>query len=214
MRIGTNLITLLLFGTLLNGCAPIFSELQSARTVGKGNIELTPHFSSTDFYEQLAPNGVQNHLGLQVANGLSDRLDLRTRYEFVWPKGFDLSSGTNVVSLGLKYGLAPDRVAIYLPVGRALGEGSSQSWEIQPTLLFTQPIIPRELELTFAPKYVAVLCESCADLYAINLGLSVGSDVRRWSIRPEYGLAFQEGDPDFFGQFSLGFSWNLTATKK
>ena len=47
-RLGLSLFSLLLI-LLINGCAPIFSEMQSARTVGKNNIEATASFSSVSF---------------------------------------------------------------------------------------------------------------------------------------------------------------------
>lgn len=189
----------------LQSCAPVFSELQSARTVGKNRFELTPSYSTVSFTSDKETDGIQNHLGLRAAYGITPKLDLRFAYERIWPKEEgEFSDGVDVVGIGPKVSLVENMVAVSLPVGRALGEDSKDSWQFHPTLLLTLPAVPDKFDITLAPKYLFTFCEDCEDLVAVNLGLALSSDLKKWAIRPEYGMLFNPGEEGHFGQFSLG----------
>lgn len=203
------LITIKVIGYLLvlQSCAPVFSELQSARTVGQNHVEVTPSYTSTSVTSEGETAGIQNHLGIQVAYGITDFLDFRARYENIWAKGGGLFEGSiSVIGFGPKVSIVENRVAFSLALGRALGEGSSETWQLHPTLLLTQPIIEDKIEATLSPKYLITFCEGCDNLFAFNLGLSLSSDLEKWAIRPEYGILLPPGGGGFYSQFSLGIS--------
>ncbi|MTB50646.1 hypothetical protein [Lewinella sp. W8] len=189
-------------------CAPVFSDLQSARTVGQGNHELTPSYSSVSASNDGETQGVQNHLGLQYALGLSDKVDLRLRYEYIWAKGDDsFENGVHVLAAGPKFSLVKDRVAFFLPVGKPFGEDVEDApWQIHPTVLLTAPLVPQKFDLTLGTKYIIVLEEGVDGLLAFNLGAAISSDVTKWAIRPEYGRLYNPGEMGSFGQFSIGFT--------
>jgi hypothetical protein len=199
--------------TLYN-CAPVFSELQSARTVGKDRIEITPSYSTVSATEDGETEGLQNQLGLQLAYGLTDKIDIRARYERIWGKDGSLSDGVDVAGLAGKFSLVEDKIAFNALVGRAFGEESSETWEFQPSIIFSQALVKNKLEATIAPKYLMTFCEDCDNFLAFNIGLALGDDLNRWSIRPEYGMLFNPGESGFYGQFSLGFSVAFDAFKK
>jgi hypothetical protein len=175
-------------------CVPVFSDLQSARTVGAGQVELTPFASIND---------AQTEYGANLAVGLTQTIDLRARYEYLTMGD---GEGTGVFGIGPKFGLVPGRIAAFLPVGNALNPDYSDNWQFQPTLLFTQPIVEDKFEATLSPKYLVYFCESCGGFFATNLGFAWGKDLNRWALRAEYGRIFDEGG---VGQFSMGFSFNL-----
>ncbi len=192
---------------LFNGCAPIFSEMQSARTVGKGNIELSGGLSFVSFTEDRETDHVQNHIGLQAAYGLSDAVDLRARYEYLWID--DDGGKANIFGLGPKFSLLTDRIAGYLPIGFAFGEDiedSSDSWQIHPTLLVSIPVVDF-LEINPSGKVLIPFHEDGETLIAFNLGLGLSLN-NRLTIRPEYGMLFNPGESGHFGQFSIGFTIN------
>ncbi len=214
LRITAFLLVLIALYFILPGCAPVFSELQSARTVGEGNYEFTPSYSSVNFSNDGETEGIQNHLGVQIAYGISDKWDLRARYERVWLKGDmdtdgGIGEGWDVIGIGPKYSVIKNKFAVALPIGRALGMDTEDTWEIHPTILLTAPIIMDKVEITFAPKYLITLCDGCEDFMAVNVGLSLSSDLNRWAIRPEYGHLYNFGEDGHYGQFSIGFSWLL-----
>jgi hypothetical protein len=117
------------FSLFFYSCAPVFSELQSARTVGKNRFEATPSYSYITYSEEGETDGIQNHLGTQAAYGISSKIDVRLRYEYIWLKDDDFTGGTHVLGIGPKFGILENIIAFSLPVGRAFGEGTEETWE-------------------------------------------------------------------------------------
>jgi hypothetical protein len=152
------------------------------------------------FYYEYDILGFQSHSGLQGAYGLSDKVDIRFRFEYIG------IGGIGVLGIGPKLSLVQDIIAFYLPIGRAIGEGTRQSWQTHPTLLLTLPVVKNKIDLTLSPKYLISFCESCGNLVAANVGLAISKDVTRWAIRPEYGVLFDPGESGRVSHFSLGFS--------
>jgi hypothetical protein len=198
---------------ILQGCAPVFSELQSARTVGDNRVEFTPSISTVDYTEDGEREGLQNHIGLQAAYGITDKIDIRARYERIWIKEEGIDEGVSVFGIGPKFSLLENKIALYIPIGRAFGDETEETWQIHPTLLLTYPAVEDKLDITLSPKYLITLCEGCEDLIAVNLGLSFGNDLKQWSIRPEYGILFNPGESGYFGQFSIGYSTTFGGNK-
>jgi len=79
-RLTYSCLLIITFVFFCQSCVPVSSELQSARTVGEGNIEITPSYSSTNISIDQESENVQSHLGFQAAYGLSEKLDIRFRY--------------------------------------------------------------------------------------------------------------------------------------
>ena len=192
-------------------CAPVFSDLQSAKLVGKGNFETTPNFTTTSFSDEGETDHVQNHFGVQFGYGLSNRIDLKARYEYIAIPNEDETLKANIFGIGPKISLLKDRIAAYVPVGFAFGgdvDGIDE-FEIQPTLLFTVPV-GKYLEIN--PSVKGIIGE---EFYcAFNLGLGLSTNLNRYVIRPEYGILLNPGESGMVGQFSIGttiyFSKNLS----
>ena len=191
---------------LIPGCVPVFSELQSARTVGQNRIEIAPSFSSVHYSEEGETDGAQNHMGMQVAYGITPNIDVRARYEYLWTINDAFEEGVHIFGIGPKFGIVKDKIAFYAPIGRALGEDYKDSWQLHPTLLLTLPVMRDKIDITLSPKYLLLFCEDCDDLIAINLGLSFSTNLHKWAIRPEYGLLFDPGESGYYGHFSIGLS--------
>jgi hypothetical protein len=187
---------------LMAGCAPVFSDLQSARLVGKARVEATPSVSAL-YYSDSSTDHVENHAGVQLATGVLDRVDLRLRYEYA----FDV--GVNVVGFGPKVALVKDRLALALPVGFAFGGGvdSGKSWQIHPTLITTAPL-GRNAEWNSSFKVMIPLSggEGNDTLLAVNTGFGLSSNLDRWVVRPEVGLCYNPGDKGHFTQASVGLT--------
>ena len=195
----------LVLSTMVSACAPVFSDLQSAKLVGKGAVEVTPGFSSVSFADGDSGH-VQDHAGLQLATGVHDKVDLRVRYEHVWVDG---GGGVNVLGFGPKVQLFRNYAALYVPVGFAFGSDidSGKTWAVHPTLLITGQIHPN-VELNWSGKYLVPFSEDAGDdLLAFNLGLGLGPADSRWAIRPEFGWLIDPGEDGHFTQFSIGVSW-------
>jgi hypothetical protein len=187
-----------------SACAPVFSDLQSARLAGPGRVEVTPTASTVDFTDEDESDDVQNEFGVQVAHGVHERVDLRYRYVAVDVDG----EIVNVVGFGPKVGLVKDHLALALPVGFAFGSGidSSESWEIQPTLIGTLPVT-RNFDVTAAGKVIyPFAAEEPETFVALNVGLGLGpSD--KWVVRPEVGFLWDPGEGGHYRHLSIGFSY-------
>jgi hypothetical protein len=199
------LVPALALAALLPSCAPVFSEMQSAKLVGKGNVELTPSASAVLSSGGGETEHVQDHLGLQVATGVADKVDVRARYEHVRVEGGD--GGVHVLGGGPKIALVKDKVAVYVPVGFAFGEDieAGDTLQVQPTLLLTAPISSR-FELNGSAKYIHPFDADSDDLVALNVGVGLSADLERWAVRPEVGILKNPGEEGSFLQFSLGVS--------
>lgn len=183
-------------------CAPVFSDLQSARTLPRGKVEVTPHGTSTWGADDDDSDHIQNHLGAQAAVGLSDRVELRARYEHI-----DIGDeGANVAALGPKVALVPDRLALHAPVAVAFaGDSDSAAWAAQPALIASFPV-SNLVELNPAVKYTIPIDD--ADGFrglALNLGLGLGPRDGVFVLRPEVGVMFARDDVRYY-QASVGVS--------
>jgi hypothetical protein len=181
----------------VGACAPVFSELQSARLVGVGRTEITPTATANFYSGDGETDHVENHFGAQLATGLSERADIRLRYV--------RAPGVNVVGVGPKVSLLKDRLAAAMPVGFAFGSDIdvSQTWQIHPTLLFTQNL-SRRAELNLSAKSLIRL-EGGDTQWGLDLGLGLG-DLDDWIVRPEVGILFDPRDDGHYLQASLGFT--------
>jgi hypothetical protein len=198
-------VALVLAG-MVSGCAPVFSDLQSAKLVGRGRVEVTPGFSSVSSSSGGESDHVQDHAGVQLATGVLEGVDLRVRYERVKVED---SPGINVLGFGPKVRLFEGWAAVYVPIGFAFGGGSDagKTWSVHPTLLLTGQLHP-SVEWNWSAKYLVPLHEEGGDnLLAFNVGLGLGPAEGRWTIRPEYGMLLDPGEDGHFNHFSIGFSF-------
>ena len=206
-RIRTLFIALyvLILSILFQNCAPVFSEMQGARLVGKDNHELTAGYTSVSVSDDDDSEGLQEELGLQYAYGLSDRTDFRFRYSHISLENSDYSF--NVIGFGPKFSIKKDVAAFYLPVGFAFGEDIevSESWQIHPTLLYTLPL-GKNFELNPSAKALIPVGNDGDILVAFNLGAAFSTDFSKWAIRPEFGYMFNPGEEGHFTQISIGLS--------
>lgn len=193
-------------------CAPVFSDLQSAKLVRPGGVELTPSASRVGFSEDDEEDSghIQDQFGVQLGVGVHEAVELRGRYEHIKVTG-EGGPSFEVVGFGPKVRLVKDRVALYVPVGRAFGGPEESelgdSWAVHPTLLLTLPA-HRTVEVNASAKYLVPLNENGGDnLVALNLGLGLGPDLDKWAIRPEVGVLLDPGESGHFYHFSLGLSF-------
>ena len=202
----TSLAAVLALILSLSAC--VTSDLQSARLVGPGKFEVTPSYTMASFSGDGETERTTNQFGIQVARGLTPRIDLRLRYEYI-----DIVSereeGFSILGFGPKFGVVEDRLAIHAPVGFAFGgnvDDSSESWLFRPTVLFTHTISD-QAEITTAGKGVVWLNDDdIDDLLGASLGLGLSSDLDRWVVRPEFGFLRNPGEEGTLWHWGVGFT--------
>jgi ATP-dependent Lhr-like helicase len=209
-RIGPVLAVPIL-GAALSACAPVFSDLQSAKLVDPGHVEVMPSASYVGFSADDSDSSghVQDQFGVQLGVGLHPAVELRGRYEHVSVVGENTPS-VEVFGIGPKVRLVKDRLALYVPVGRGFGGGDDNnledSWAVHPTLLFTVTA-HRYIEVNASAKYLIPLSSNGGDdMVAFNLGLGLGQ-LQRWALRPEVGLLINPGDSGHFYHLGLGLAF-------
>lgn len=204
---------LLVIALLMQSCAPVFSDVQSARTAGDDCWEITPVFTNVNYTERGTVTGLQNHIGIHAAYGITPRIDVRIRYEYIWLK--HENADLHIIGMGPKFSLLENKIAFHLPFGFAVGKHLGNTLQVHPTLLFTFPLVEENIEVTLAPKYLITACDDCEDVFAVNLSAALSTHLSRWAIRPEYGILFNPGYRGFVGQFSIGLSFSFgTAASK
>lgn len=214
MSISNKLSLFLLTAISISSCVPVFSDLQSARTIGKSRVEVTPSVSKVSMTDNSQKLDLQSHYGVQLGYGLSNTIDLRFRYEHIglsnvisYP-GLTYQTSFNVVGFGLKASVIPKILSIYLPIGKEMSSNGSKTTMIQPTIFVTAPLIKEKVEFTFAPKYIYLLENTDTKFIAFNFGLALSSNLNQWAIRPEYGVMVSNdsGTSGYYSHFSLGLS--------
>ncbi|MDQ2658064.1 MAG: hypothetical protein M3Y60_11650 [Bacteroidota bacterium] len=196
---------------IFSSCAPLFSDMQSARMVGRKQFEVTPGYTFAGYSGEGISEGISNFAGLQMAYGLSDNVDLRFRFEHTWlarqlREEIGGAGDENLVAFGPKINLARDRSALFLPI--SVGGGFVG---MQPTFLFTIPVVPGRIDFNPSVKHLINICESCwQPLVALNAGFAFSSDITKWAIRPEYAVLYNLNAPGHYSNFSIGLSLNLT----
>ena len=189
-------------------CVPPFSELQSARTVGRGHSEVTPSFSMVRSSED-GSSFEQRQFGVHAGVGLTERMDLRMRFERITAEeDGEETTAVYVLGAGPKFGLVPDRVALYIPVGFAFGSDIEvgETFQMHPTLLATLPVT-QGLDVTGSAKVLVPIASEGDPLLAFNLGLGIGEGRGPVVLRPEVGMLIDPGEDGRFWQFSLGLSY-------
>ncbi len=211
------LIHVLLIATVGSSmrCAPLASEMQGARLVGRKHVEITPGYSSVQFAqkeprtrEEVVPESTGKVMGIQLAYGVSDKVDFRARVEQITFRNVT----TTVFAIGPKVSLIKDRVALYAPLWFV----DFKPAQLQPTVLFTLPLVRSKIE--FNPSVKSILSVGGYDpnnglMVAVNTGLAISTDTRKWALRSEYSIVHDVKNSCYYRSFSIGLSIHLSALR-
>ena len=161
---------------LLVGCATNVADFQDAKLEGKGNYKITPG------YTQL---GKLSSVSVQYAYGMSNKFDLRLRYDYTM-------SGLHTYGLGIKTELMKDSFALYLPIHISMNyELESGNTYFFPTFLSTTPL-SSSVDLNISFKYYMQLQQTI-------LGMNINEEIDGYGFDTNFlvfnfGLGFQNRD--------------------
>lgn len=199
----------------LSGCYT-YSSFQSARMLEPKDISVTPSFTFNTFQDDGEWDRIANQFGGQVAVGIHPRLGASARYERIGltnESDGDITSDDdfdyNYAELGLKLGVLPDRLALYVPVGLFYGENieEEEAWQMHPTLLATLPAGPR-VDLNASAQMQIFFQEDMDNLIALDLGAGVHA-TPKVTLMPEVGMLFNPGEEGFFFSYGLGLAFRF-----
>jgi len=188
------------------GCfLPPAANVQDARMVGQGNVRAAGFWSGLNGTEE--DEKAADEFGALLGVGLGEKSELQLRVERI--DLADEDDGYQFMSLGPKFGLVEDQLALLVPFGFYFGEDieMADTFQIQPAILGTIPV-SQAFEVNASGR-VALPFDSDLFTWAIfGFGVGFSPDLDRWAILPEisYSIALDEEDADSYFGYGLALT--------
>lgn len=196
-----NLIILLslVFMLSLQACfVPVNSVYDTARMLDKKESSAGLNYSryyavDFDIFDD-DENGMvnyNNNFGLAFRYGLSEKLNMSVRYEYLYTRseieflGETFSDNMNYLELGLKMRLIEDKLALGLPLGMYLYE-EAFSAALHPRLFYTIRKNDK-FDFTITPNVLLLIGDGVQIIPGLCLGVGFSNNLNKWAIRPEIG---------------------------
>jgi len=177
-----------------SGCfVPPTAIMQSARVPEKGEMRITPYYSSVKESGAGGSEDLVDQFGFLF--GISaGNTEWQLRYERTQFSGEN--DGYNFTSIGPKIAWFDNRFAFMIPAGLYWAEGvGGDTFQIQPGFIGTVPI-DRYVELSAAARYILAPSTDVDDWAILNFNAGLSSDVTRWAVIPEIGISWDVSTPD------------------
>ena len=220
--LSNSLVSLLLFSSIaaalficlwaFSGCvsvAPVNSSFESAKTLGKGNVELAGNYSSysvrgTNYEGEKESYKTNNNFGFRLGFGVGEKVDLKFRYERLVPadkESREEVKGVNYFAFTPKFAIYKKYIAGFTDAGMYTyrandGSYSDVVWFVSPRMAFTYPS-GKYFDLTISPKLDFYLGDGVSVNWGVNLGCGLSFNLDKWAIRPEIGIMKSFDDKTF-----------------
>lgn len=220
-----------LLATISQSCvAPVNSLFDNASMLEKraskihGNVS---HYrgAGKDVEKKWIDEGSNTNIGLAYTYGLSNKVNLAARYEFLNGRTYeDNSFGAyesyknigHYLSVSAKIRIKDKKMAVLIPVEfyfLSAGDESITTQTASPQFIYTYEIINSKLDVTIAPKIVIPLSETFTEndyipFTGLNIGLGLSKNLSKYSLRPELGILF---NPQSISGFNYNFGFGFTA---
>ena len=211
------------FSIIIFDCAPITSEMQSAKTLGQGGMEIS--FNSGKISMQSEPSDdemeldidgeVQSNSGASFAYGATDNIDLRARYESIEITAMPSEVASfSMLSFGVKYGILEDQLALYVPytIYSSDDDSTDAAKVISPALLYTYTF-KDNYELTPSVQYILPVGDTADDndpglAYNLGFGYHIND---KFTLRGEWGqfIPSESEDNAKFLHTTFGLTYRL-----
>ncbi|MEZ5031969.1 MAG: hypothetical protein R2787_11255 [Saprospiraceae bacterium] len=183
--------------TMTTACfTPINTTFDSARLLDRGEIEIQGSGSLYHYYGAKINDPVfdaNRNLGAAIGIGLSDRINMRLRYEYL-KSGFSSNlfgeeirlNDIQYMELSGKVRLIKDKLALTMPLGVYSSNGAS-FYSIDPRLTYTYRL-NNLFEASLIPKVHLLFVDGeAAAMPGVSVGFGISSNLDKWAIRPEFG---------------------------
>lgn len=229
MKTATTIISIVVISATLFSCAfaPINNQYEKAGTLKKGNIELSGNYTSYSITGDGESAKSNDNVGFRAGYGLSDKFDIKIRYERLVPaKGFedggfnDEIKGINYISIVPKIALIPEKLSLLIPLSHYSykdlynGEVTKEKLNsIAPLLIYTISNNRNKADYSFGLKADYIFGNDGGTvLLGTTIGAGFSNDLRKWAIRPELGAIFPGGGAIL--SYGIGFQFIIPANKK
>jgi hypothetical protein len=202
---------------------PVLNSYEKAGTLGHGNAEAAVSYTgyNTTAYERSAHT--HNNVGFRVGYGLSERFDLKVRYErftSVLRQG-ERVPAANYYSLIPKVALVPGSLSLSTPLsqytykevvdGKAYSHGVNS---IASQLHYTYTFPRDRIDVTGGLKADFVYGQRGSQkehdlLLSTSLGAGFSTDVNKWAIRPEVGFLYSAANVTTYVTYGVGVQYTI-----
>lgn len=213
MNLPQSVYLICLFSFFFFSCAfaPVNNQYEKAATLKQGNIELAGSFTGYSAGGVGGTVATNNNFGFRAGYGISDKVDLKFRYERLSPRdGFDSEdvfdegniTGVNYFSIIPKFALIPEKLSLLVPLSHYSfkeeidgKENSGTMNSIAPQLIYTLTSAKNKSDFSFGLKADCLLNNNGGGgvLLGTIVGAGFSSDLSKWAIRPEVGALFIGG---------------------
>lgn len=213
---------------LISGCvsmAPVNSAFERAKTLEKGEFEFMGNYSSyylrgEDENDEKVTEKVNNDFGFRFGFGISNKMDMKLRYERLLPvlqEDKDQVNGLNYFAITPRYGFIKNKLAGGLDIGLYTytykEDGSSdQSFFLSPKFIYTWPV-NEKFDLTLSTK-VDIFLSDGYTLWGLTANCGISSDLAKWALRPEIGIMKDLSDFSYtYFTWGAGLLFNFRSGK-
>lgn len=211
---------------LMSSCAiaPVSTHYESARSLKKNNLEASANYSHYRIDVDGETDAANDNFGLRVGYGITDRMDVKLRYERLLPSNQtnQLDIPVNYWSFVPKYTFIDNILAVKFGVNsyvyRESQETSSEEelvsiQSLKPSVIGTWPI-NQKVELSLAGSYEIALEDDYSNFIGFSLGAGFSEDLDKWAVRPEVGYIFNdENSSNGFLNVGIGLTYNFDLNK-
>lgn len=223
----------ILIGNVLSLClfscsfVPVNNQYEKAGTLKKGNLELNGNFTGNRVTVHGDAAGVNNNVGFRVGYGISDKFDLKLRYERLMPvKGIDDEfKGASYYSIVPKFSMVPGKLALLVPLSHYTYKENLDGTEtkeilnsIAPQFLYTLTGVKKKTDLTFGLKADFLFGGDGegdgggAVIPGLTIGAGFSNNLDKWAVRPELGASFLGGGA--FLNYGIGLQFIISGKNK
>ncbi len=231
MKLSQKIFLFSIFSIFLSSCAfaPVNNQYEKAATLKQGNIELAGSFTGYSAGGVGGTVSTNNNFGFRAGYGISDKVDLKFRYERLVPRdGFDSEdifdegniTGVSYFSIIPKFALIPEKLSFLVPLSHYSfkeeidgKESNGTMNSIAPQLIYTLTNNKNKSDFSFGLKADCLLNnEGGGVLLGTTLGAGFSSDLSKWAIRPEVGALSIGGGA--YLSYGVGFQLIISKNKK
>jgi hypothetical protein len=208
--------------------APVNASYEKAGTLGKGNVELSGNYTHYIVSGAGESEAINNNYGFKAGYGLSDKFDLKLRYEKLMPVDQEPGSKfkVNYLSVIPKISLMDKKLSLLMPISRYNfkdedldgKEVKDHSYSIAPQIIrtFTSKANNADFSISLKGDYIINSGEDAENdfLLGFNVGAGFSNNLNKWAIRPEAGYLFKPGEDIGFWNIGVGIQVILPTHKK
>jgi hypothetical protein len=210
--------------------APVHGSYERAKTLGKGNLELSGNYTKYLVKGDDGMENINNNIGFKAGVGLSDGVDIKVRYENLMPPNLDknVDFGANYFSVIPKFSLMPGKLSLFTPISlysfktsNSTETEKSTSYSIAAHLI--QSFTSHSNKVDFSPSLnLEYLINKGSNgektngnfLMGLNVGAGFSDNLNKWAVRPEVGYLYSPDASTGFWNIGVGLQFILPTASK